>query len=101
MGQGGRDFSFQSSFSFIAVSHFFRADREIYSIYLRVSNVRVIGAHRRLRFIKLLELKKRANGCRGASIQHPRHPRKLEGLLGSASRYLAVPPIPFESGVDF
>jgi hypothetical protein len=49
MGQGGRDFSFQSSFSFIAVSHFFRADIEIYSIYLRVSNVRVIGAHRRLR----------------------------------------------------
>jgi hypothetical protein len=36
MGQGGRDFSFQSSFSFIAVSHFFRADREIYSILLRV-----------------------------------------------------------------
>ena len=30
---------------------------------------------------KLLELKKRANGCRGASIQHPRHPRKL-GLAG-------------------
>jgi hypothetical protein len=101
MGQGGRDFSFQSSFSFIAVSHFFRADREIYSIYLRVVMFESSVLTAACVFIKLLELKKRANGCRGASIQHPRHPRKLEGLLGSASRYLAVPPIPFESGVDF
>ena len=36
MGQGGRDFSFQSSFSFIAVSHFFRADYIFNFILLRV-----------------------------------------------------------------
>ena len=36
MGQGGRDFTFQSSLSSLAVSHFFRAEKEIYSILLRV-----------------------------------------------------------------
>ena len=65
MGQGGRDFSFQSSFSFIAVSHFFRADYKIYSILLRVVMF---------------------------------ESSRLKGLL---NQLLAVPPIPFESGVDF
>ena len=36
MGQGGRDFTFQSSFSFQAVSHFFRAETFFNSILLRV-----------------------------------------------------------------
>ena len=87
MGQGGRDFSFQSSFSFIAVSRFFRADSIFNFILLRVVMFESSVLTAACAVIELLALKKLANGCRGASIQHPRHPRKLEGLLGSASRY--------------
>ena len=65
MGQGGRDFSFQSSFSFIAVSPISLSFNFFNFILLRV-----------VMFESL----------------------RLEGLL---NRSLSVPPIPFESGVDF
>ena len=65
MGQGGRDFSFQSCFLLRLFLLFLRADYIFNSILLRV-----------VMFQSL----------------------RLEGLL---NQLLSVPPIPFESGVDF
>ena len=64
MGLGGWDFSFQSFFSLSCFS-FFRAEKEIYSILLRVVMF---------------------------------ESSTLKGLL---NQLLSVPPIRFESGVDF
>ena len=65
MGQGGRDFSFQSYVSFIAVSDF---------LFLLIFSNFIL-----LRVVMFESL-------------------RLEGLL---NQFLAGPPIPFESGVDF
>ena len=64
-GTGREGFFFSKLFSFLAVSHFFRAEKEIYSILLRVVMF---------------------------------ESSRVKGLL---TRLLSLPPIPFESGVDF